>query len=182
LLNFIKVIQQAERLRGGSPAGDTELNEGWAQDEGGLLIKDSKVWISGYKPLQDEILLRNHDDLTVGHAAAKRTAQVLRMKYYWPKRWETVQEYIRTCLSCQRGKSLRHQPYGRLMPLQAPSRAWRHWSMDFVTDLPPSSAPDGKACDAICVVVDRLTKYIFYFPISITVTQKGLQIYCGISC
>jgi transposase InsO family protein len=45
--------------------------------------------------------------------------------------------------------------------------------MDFVTGLPPV-LHGGREVDAILVIVDRLTKYVLFFPVSSTVTAPEL--------
>ncbi|GKC42238.1 ty3-gypsy retrotransposon protein [Tanacetum coccineum] len=54
-----------------------------------------------------------------------------------------------------------HKPYGLLQPLLTPSQPWHDISMDFITQLPPSK---GKVC--IWVIVDRLSKYAHFLPLS----------------
>ena len=47
--------------------------------------------------------------------------------------------------------------------------------MNFITGMPPSLEVDGKAYDAILVVIDRYTKLAKYYPVlkTITVEQFG---------
>lgn len=67
-----------------------------------------------------------------------------------------------------------HTP-GLLQPLPIPSEAWTSVGIDFITGLPKS---DGK--EVIMVVVDRLTKYAHFLPLShpytaLTVAQAFLE-------
>ena len=74
---------------------------------------------------------------------------------------------VKTCLICQRSKS-ENVPYpGLLQPLPIPMQPWSDISMDFIEGLPLS---DHKT--TIFVVVDRLTKYAHFIPLSHPYTAK----------
>ena len=47
------------------------------------------------------------------------------------------------------------------MPIELPSRPWEGLTMDFITDLPNSTA---SGYTEIAVIVDRFTKYATYLP------------------
>ena len=63
----------------------------------------------------------------------------------------------------------RHAPYGLLQSLPIPQTLWQDISMDFVVGLLWSNS-----CDAIWVVVDRLTKQRHLMPCTSTVDAKDL--------
>jgi transposase InsO family protein len=73
----------------------------------------------------------------------------------------TVLKYIAGCELCHRIKAPRHAHYCTNMPLLPPSRPWEGVTMDFVTDLPESTA---SGYPGICVIVDRLTNMAIYLP------------------
>jgi hypothetical protein len=70
-----------------------------------------------------------------------------------------------------RAKPQRHKPYGLLKQLPIPERPWNSISMDFIETLPMS---DG--CDAILVIVDRLTKQGIFIPTTIHCTSEDLAV------
>ena len=85
-----------------------------------------------------------------------------------------IDRFVRNCNVCRRTKAIRHAPYGVLCPLSVLDRPWQHISVDFVTGLPPS-----KQFDAICVVVDQLTKQRHLIPCKTTITAEELaQLFC----
>ena len=112
------------------------------------------------KELQEEVLRLHHDTPTSGHFGVTKTMDMVGRHFWWPKMKSTVEEYIRTCDSCQRYKSRRSKPHGLLSPLAVPDERWDVITMDFIMDLPKS--PQGN--DALLVVVDKLTKYVILVP------------------
>ena len=174
LINFIKGIQHSddwarqEQYFVDPPAGSSGpslvFKKGWKTDDEGLLRYQDRIWIPRCTALRQEIIMRNHDDVAAGHYGNTRTCEISRRKYWWQNMTSDVTTYIKSCDVCQRTKARRHKPYGEMQALQAPTRAWRDFSMDFVTDLPPSKTWEGKVVDSVLVVVDRFTKRVLYLP------------------
>ena len=113
-----------------------------------------------------------HDELTAGHLGREKTLSRIRKNFFWNTQRKDVQEYVRTCTTCQRTKARHHRPYGNLMTLPIPDRPFQEISLDFITGLPESKTPSGKV-DAILVVVDRFTKYAQYIPTRKDTTAKS---------
>ena len=113
--------------------------------------------------LRREILRLHHDDPFAGHFAFDRTLDLVRRKYYWPEMINEVREYVEACVNCKRIKAARHLPYGELQSLPFPKGPRQEWTMDFITDLPPSMLR-GVAYDSILVIVDCYSKYAIYLP------------------
>jgi Chromo (CHRromatin Organisation MOdifier) domain/Integrase core domain len=80
-----------------------------------------------------------------------------------------VNNYVRSCDSCQRNKPIHHRKFGLLQPLPVPTRPWSSLSMDYITDLPSSNG-----YDSVLVVVDRLTKMVHFVPSRATDTSRDL--------
>jgi len=72
---------------------------------------------------------------------------------------EWVLNYILTCDACTCNMSVRHKKYGKLVPLEIPSRPWEQISMDFIADL-----PNVKGYNQCWVIVDRFTKMAHFIP------------------
>ena len=168
---YSKHSETAESIRDGKAPPNTPH---WTVDGQGLLRREGRVWVPKSSPLRNALLSRAHDDPTSGHYGIERTREVLSRKYFWPGLPQDVRSYIHDCDVCQRNKVRRHKPYGLLHPLEPPRVAWRHYSMDFVTDLPPSESHSGRTCDAILVVVDRLSKFARYLPTRKTIDATNM--------
>lgn len=83
-------------------------------------------------------------------------------------------KWVRECPIFQRCKADLAASPSLLQPLPIPSRAWQAISMDFIEGLPTS-----RNKNTILVIVDRLTKYGHFVPLShpfiaITVAQEYL--------
>jgi hypothetical protein len=132
------------------------------------------VWISEDKALRMNILRKNHDNLIGGYYGPAKTQELLKRKYYQPNLTRDAHEYIGRCVACQTNKIRRHKPWGTLVPLPVPTTPWRHFSLDFVTDLPESQDDKGNVFDSILVLLDRFTKYVRYLPVNKAITAQGV--------
>src|SRR5436309_16081921 len=76
---------------------------------------------------------------------------------------------------CNKAKSTRKKPYGKLEPIEPPERAWQGITFDFILKLPPSTEPmTKKTYVSIWVITDRLTKYGYFIPYIEALTAKDL--------
>src|SRR5438046_8864479 len=74
----------------------------------------------------------------VGHLGYKKTYDHLANQFIWPNMTKDVQEYIKTCNSCQRNKESTQLPARLLHQPDMPVMSGTHFSMDFIGPLPPS--------------------------------------------
>jgi len=79
--------------------------------------------------------------------------ELLDRQYYWKDMQKQVDWYIRNCHSCQWSRASRHATFRVLRPLPVPEKPWEDISMVFVVGL-----PECEGCDAVWVVVYRLSK------------------------
>ena len=92
-----------------------------------------------------------------GHLGIGNTYELLHCAYYWPNMQGFVRSYVRHCHVCKRSKGSCFKKQGVLQPLPVPKQRWQDLSVDLVTGI---SKIHG--CDAICCVVDRLSKKRHY--------------------
>jgi hypothetical protein len=85
----------------------------------------------------------------------------LKKEFYWSGMRKGVRKFIKECKVCQRKKVENIYPAGLLQSLPIPEQNWTEMSMDFIEGLPNSQ---GK--DVVLVVIDRLSKYAHFMPLS----------------
>ena len=116
--------------------------------------------------MRDTLLRAFHDLPIAGHSGYFKTYKLVQERT-WKVLKTDVLQYVRECSVCQQNKQEHTYPAGLLQPLPIPDKKWECLSMDFITGLPKAQ---GKDC--IYVVVDRLTKYAHFFPITTTFTAS----------
>lgn len=89
-----------------------------------------------------------------GHSGIPATTRRIQEFFAWPGLRKHVDQFVRSCPTCQQAK-IEHVKYpGLLQPLETPTSAWQVISLDFVEGLPNSHG-----YDCILVVVDLFSKY-----------------------
>ena len=136
----------------------------------GLIYTGSALYVPNSTTIREQLLSEFHDAPLSGHQGVERSLDQLQRSYYWPGMRYSVQQYVRTCSTCQRIKPVNHAPHGKLQPLPIPEYNWQSIGMDLITDLPVT--PSGY--NAIVVVVDRLSKMVHLMPTKTTVTAPAL--------
>ena len=143
--------------------------------ENGLLLYRGKVYIpkSEQDHLRRRIVQMHHDLPSAGHPGRWKTYELVSRNYWWPGMSIFTKNYVTGCNICQRMKNQPQQPYGPLQPNEVPGGPWDIITTDLITQLPES---DGY--DAICVVVDRLTKRAHFYAITNEFSAKDLAELC----
>ncbi|KAJ9525336.1 hypothetical protein QJQ45_003286 [Haematococcus lacustris] len=137
-------------------------HSGMYQDTDGLWRISGKdlVVVPNVPELREHILHEMHDAAYAGHVGMTKTLERVTRVFWWNTVRADVRDYVGTCDACQRDKSSNSKPGGLLRPLTIPGYRWEHVSMDLVTKLPAGT----HGYDAICVIVDRLSKMVHFVP------------------
>ena len=143
-------------------------DEGWTIHTDGSLGYRGRVVVPQLTDLREEILREFHCSRFVVHLSGTKMYQDLRLQYYWSGMKRHVGDFVRRCLTCQQVKAEHQKPVGLLQPLEVIEWKWEHVTMDFVTHLPRT--PQGH--DAVCVIVDRLTKSAHFLAVRMTFTLE----------
>jgi len=121
---------------------------------------ERRIHIPDSNALKLKVAYQCHNAKLAGHFGRDKTLDLMKRNYYWPNMEEWVRNYVRACDACQPNKTERHKKYGKLVPLEIPSRPWEQISMDFTTDL-----PNIKGYNQCWVIVDRFTKMANFIPV-----------------
>lgn len=139
-----------------------------SQQDAQKYLKRDRVWFFKGKILLSPTssllpaMMTEHDSTpTGGHFGYHKTLARIKSCFVWPNMQKSVKEFVKNCDICQRCKTECSLPAGLLQPLPIPEKVWSDVSMDFIEGLPKS-----KGKSAIMVVVDRLTKYAHFIPLS----------------
>ncbi|CAA0836889.1 Uncharacterized mitochondrial protein AtMg00860, partial [Striga hermonthica] len=151
-----------------------KLNVGHDEDENhdmhdGLLLHHGRVVVPDTGSLREDIIRHFHDSKFGGHTGVFRTWMRIASTFYWPGLRGDLRDYIGRCDECQRTKADERRPGGLLQPLPVPARIWEDITMDFIEGLPLSNGFNG-----VMVVVDRLTKYTHFIPLTHPYTAKSI--------
>lgn len=113
-------------------------------------------------PLEDRqnVLEEEHNSILASHPGFARTLKRVQENYYWPKMYQTVDEFVRNCEICHTCKSSNvntHTPMGQRRETDMP---FRTLSADFVGPMTRSKSQN----QYLFVVVDNFSKFAFLLP------------------
>lgn len=134
--------------------------EGYTMRNGCLLYHDRLV-LPKDSPRIPQLIAEFHNTPMGGHSGYLRTYKRMSTVLYWEGMKRQIQEYVAKCSTCQKNKYEARSPTGLLQPLPIAKQVWEDISLDFITGLPKS-----QRFDIIFVVVDWLTKYAHFIPLS----------------
>ena len=148
----------------------TDIKDFYLDERGVLMHEETNhqharggVFTQVYIPnteFQIEILKWTHDYILSSHPGINACFQKVRQNFYWPRMYETIREYIKTCHLCQINKKSPDElrPLMRFSPVHRP---FERVSMDLIVNLPLSI--NGNKHILVCV--DYLTKFVEAFPL-----------------
>ena len=121
------------------------------------------------------LLAEAHDTITSGHAGIDKTLRRLREKWIWKGDANEVQEYVRSCVRCQKTKSDRKRRGGVLCPILA-SEPGQIVTLDFVSKFEPAEGTGHQQC---IVIVDKFSRFVFFEGCPMEVTaQRTAELFC----
>jgi hypothetical protein len=153
----------AQTLRQRFEAG--ELEAPWRLDDG-LLLHGRRLFVLDHGDLRHQAMLLVH---SAGHEGMEKTLHHLRADFYIPGDCALVQDWVRSCVTCQRNKTETLHPVGLLQPLDVPSQVWADIYVDFIEGLPKVG---GKS--VILTVVDRISKYAHFIALGHPYTATSM--------
>ncbi|GJS63599.1 putative reverse transcriptase domain-containing protein [Tanacetum coccineum] len=130
------------------------------RDDGGIYFVD-RIWILSVGGVRKLIMDEAYTTKYLVHPGAYKMYYDLRDLYWWPSMKKDIAEYVSKCLTCSKIKAEHQKPSGLLQQPKIPKWKSEKITMDLVTKLPKSSS----GYDAIWVIVDRLTKSVYFLAI-----------------
>ena len=112
-------------------------------------------------PLKLQFLHHVHSSPLAGHSRFLKSYHRAKSDFYRYGMKFDLKKFIKECDICQRIKSDTSSPIGLLQLLSILTTPWTDVSLDFMEGLPKSIG-----YEVILVVVDRLTKYVHFVPVS----------------
>lgn len=129
--------------------------------DGKVFTRKGKLVVGSNVTLRTKLIRQFHDEPVGGHSGVQVTYNKLATVFYWKGMRKAVKQYVRECDVCQRSKPSLEAYAGLLQPLPIPHLIWQEISMDFVEGLPMSQDKN-----VVMVVVDRLSKYGHFIPLT----------------
>lgn len=144
-----------------SQLADSSLTSPGFSLQNGLILYKKNIFLSSSSPLKPLILQHVHDSPIGGHFGYLKTLHWIKQDFFWKGMKTHVKQHIKCCEVCQRIKVHTTKPAGLLQTLLIPNTPWLDTSMDFIECLPKSHG-----FEVLLVVVDRLTKFVRFLPLS----------------
>jgi hypothetical protein len=152
----------AQQLLGRLRVGD--LGASWREDVG-LLLHGRRIYVLDSGDLRHQALLLAH---SAGHEGIQKTLHRLRADFYIPGDRSLVADWVRSCVTCQRNKTLTLPRLGCYSPSRCRPRCGPT-SPDFIERL---SKVGGKS--VILTVVDRFSKYAHFIALDHPYTASSV--------
>ena len=140
----------------------TEKGKDYMIGTDGILRFRDRVCVPGNWRLRKQIMEEGHKSRLSIHPGMTKMYQDLKQSFWWNGMKADIDDFVASCLVCQKAKIEHQRPRGTLESLDIPQWKWDSIAMDFVTHLPRSA----KGHDSIWVIVDRLTKCAHFLAIN----------------
>ena len=132
----------------------------WSLSQNGeYLLYKGAVYVPDHQDVRLDVLRSYHDHHLAGHPGIGKTVTNIRRQFYWPHLIQFVTDYVQSCTTCSRNKSIHHKPFGPYRFLPVAIRPWGCISMDFIEGLPLSNG-----FDTILVIICCLSKMGLFIP------------------
>lgn len=108
-----------------------------------------------------EIICRAHNSPTGAHAGIRKTLEVIKRYFYWPRMNSQVYEHITNCTTCKMTKAINitlRPPIGQYHEIIRP---WQKIFVDFLVPYPRSRSGNSM----LIIVLDQFSKFIVLKPL-----------------
>ena len=115
-----------------------------------------KVPVMPKSKTKDILLAYHNSSMNGAHFGKDRTYYKIRDRYYWPRMYQEIAEYVRSCPNCSINKYSRRKPNGHMNLVDPPEGVWENLAMGFMGPITPSSSGNRY----ILVITDLLSKFV----------------------
>ena len=161
-----KVVKAVEEMK---QAGMKILRDKEWREVNGIIYKEEKVYVPKDKHLRTEIIWLYHNTPVGGHGGQWKIVELVTRNFWQPGVIKEMKRYIEGYDFHQRNKNRIEQPAGKLMPNSIPEKPQTYILADFITKLPLA-----QGYNSILVVVDQLTKMVYFIPTTGRMSAEGL--------
>ena len=114
-----------------------------------------------------------------GHLGVNTVRNIVAARFHWPRLYETVKKFIKSCEQCQRNNiTCLEKAKQTLNPVPVPTAIWQQIGIDLMGPLPES--PEGHLY--VMTAVDYFSKWVEMFPLksktAIEIGEKLYQLMC----
>ena len=106
----------------------------------GALTYEGRIYIPAIDHLWRKVITLFLHNPESGYFGALKTTEPVSGDFYWLGKDLHERKYVSVCEVCHRINGPRHTRHGINMPLETTSRPWEGVMMDFITDMPQSTA------------------------------------------
>ena len=148
-------------------------NPEFKRHDDSFITFNDMVYVPPHKKLQMRIIHAHHDEVFAGHRGQHTMSRLVQKSYWWPKMNRQISRYVRACPACARAKPQSCSSATTLQPHNVPLELWHMITLDLIGPLLLSDR-----YNTVLTIVDKLTKYTYFIPISRDISSKGVaQIY-----
>jgi hypothetical protein len=122
-----------------------------------LLVYKNRLVVPDENELRTRLYNEFHRLSHQAYPEREKMRKIICQQYFWPEIGLYIDRYIGNCPECKRNKDFRLKPAGLLRLLLIPQKPWQYITMDF-----KSFNKDRYSYDAILVIMDRLSKRLFF--------------------
>ena len=124
--------------------------------------------------IYSELINCHSNNLLRGHFGIDKTQEFIAQKYYWLTTRRNVKTYIKGYDLYLASKTICHKPYRNSQSLSVLTYCWKYLLMDFVTGLLLFANWKRINYDLVLVIVDHLTKMVWYKPVKVIINTPKL--------
>lgn len=139
------------------------------------MIKKCQSLLYILELIRSKLINHHHNNLLAGYFGIDKVQELITKKYYQLTFHYNIEIYIRRCNMCLVFKTIYYKSYGNLQSLPVPTYSKKDLLIDFVIDLSLSADQKYENYKLILVIVNRLTKMVYYKFIKITINTLKLM-------